>query len=183
MSVYNSRGLRGSVLEEVVNMANEQYRKMGVALIQKIPTPIKPVEFDSKKRTITLGYFEQRSTVDYIGVMQGVPLCFDAKETRQKGLPVANVHPHQVEFMREFSEQGGLAFLLVHFVDEDDYYLLPFEVLNTFFDEEGIHKGTKTIPRNLFEERFRVHPQEGGVELHYLKAVLTYYKVKAAAAS
>ena len=47
MAYYRTRGLRGSTLEEMVNMANEIYRKEGIALIQKIPTPIKPVEFDS----------------------------------------------------------------------------------------------------------------------------------------
>lgn len=165
-------------MEELINMTNEIYRKEGIALIQKIPTPIKPVEFDSQRRTISLAYFEQRSTVDYIGVMQGIALCFDAKETAQRNLPVANVHPHQVEFMREFDRQGGLAFLLVHFSAEDLYYLLPFEVLNTYFDEAGEHKGVKTIPREIFEERFRVPEHKGGIPLHYLKAVLEYYKIK-----
>ncbi|MBQ7916447.1 MAG: Holliday junction resolvase RecU [Firmicutes bacterium] len=178
MGYFNSRGLRGSVLEEMVNISNESYRKKGIALIQKIPTPIKPVEFDSARRTISLAYFEQRSTVDYIGVMQGIPLCFDAKETAQKNLPVANIHPHQVDFMREFNRQQGLAFLLVHFSMDDAYYLLPFEVLNTYFDEAGEHKGVKTIPREIFEERFRIQQHVGGIQLHYLKAVVEYYKIK-----
>ena len=115
MGYWNSRGLRGSVLEELINMTNELYRREGVALIQKIPTPIKPVDFDSEKKMIRLAYFEQKSTVDYIGVMQGIPLCFDAKETGKKSLPFSNIHEHQVKFMGDFTAQGGLAFLLVHF--------------------------------------------------------------------
>lgn len=178
MAYYGTRGLRGSVLEDMINMANDTYRRQGIALVQKIPTPIKPVEFDSRRRTISLAYFEQRSTVDYIGVLHGIPMCFDAKETAQRNLPVANIHAHQVEFMREFDRQGGLAFLLVHFSAEDSYYLLPFEVLNTYFDEAGEHKGAKTIPREFFEERFRIPLHCGGIPLHYLKAVLEYYKIK-----
>ena len=178
MAYYQTRGLRGSVLEDLINMANDISRKQGIALVQKIPTPIKPVEFDSERRTISLAYFEQRSTVDYIGVLQGIPLCFDAKETAQKNLPVANIHPHQVDFMREFDRQGGLAFLLVHFSMDDQYYLLPFEVLNTYFDEAGEHKGVKTIPREIFEERFLIPKHAGGIPLHYLRAVLEYYKIK-----
>ena len=143
MAYYRTRGLRGSTLEEMVNMANEIYRKEGIALIQKIPTPIKPVEFDSERRTISLAYFEQRSTVDYMGILQGIPICFDAKETAQRNLPVANIHPHQVEFMREFDRQGGLTFLLVHFSADDMYYLLPFEVLNTY----SIRKESTREPR------------------------------------
>ena len=48
--------------------------------MQKIPTPITPVKMDKEHRQITLAYFDQRSTVDYIGAVQGIPVCFDAKE-------------------------------------------------------------------------------------------------------
>ena len=68
MATWNSRGLRGSTLEELVNRTNEQYREKGLALIQKIPTPITPVKMDKDSRHITLAYFDQRSTVDYIGI-------------------------------------------------------------------------------------------------------------------
>ena len=80
MATWNSRGLRGSTLEELINRTNEQYREKGLALIQKIPTPITPVKMDKTSRHITLAYFEQKSTVDYIGAVQGIPVCFDAKE-------------------------------------------------------------------------------------------------------
>ena len=67
MATWNSRGLRGSTLEELVNRTNEKYREQGLALIQKVPTPITPIKIDKEHRHITLAYFEQKSTVDYIG--------------------------------------------------------------------------------------------------------------------
>lgn len=60
MATWNSRGLRGSTLEELINRTNEQYREKGLALIQKIPTPITPVKMDKTSRHITLAYFEQK---------------------------------------------------------------------------------------------------------------------------
>ena len=54
MATWNSRGLRGSTLEELINRTNEQYREKGLALIQKIPTPITPVKMDKDSRHITL---------------------------------------------------------------------------------------------------------------------------------
>ena len=75
MGTWNSRGLRGSALEELINRTNEQYREKGLALIQKIPTPITPIKIDKEKRHITLAYFVQKSTVDYIGAVQGIPVC------------------------------------------------------------------------------------------------------------
>ena len=58
MATWNSRGLRGSTLEELINRTNEQYREKGLALIQKIPTPITPVKMDKTSRHITLAYFD-----------------------------------------------------------------------------------------------------------------------------
>ena len=80
MATWNSRGLRGSTLEDLINRTNEKYQENGLALIQKIPTPITPIKIDKSTRHITLAYFEQKSTVDYIGSVQGIPVCFDAKE-------------------------------------------------------------------------------------------------------
>ena len=54
METWNSRGLRGSVLEEFVNRTNEKYLDSGLALIQKIPTPITPIKIDQEHRHITL---------------------------------------------------------------------------------------------------------------------------------
>ena len=91
MGTWNSRGLRGSALEELINRTNEQYREKGLALIQKIPTPITPIKIDKEKRHITLAYFDQKSTVDYIGAVQGIPVCFDAKNVRQ--IPCSPEYP------------------------------------------------------------------------------------------
>ena len=64
MGEWNSRGLRGSAFEELINLTNERYREQGLALIQKVPTPITPIEIDQTTRHITLAYFEKKSTVE-----------------------------------------------------------------------------------------------------------------------
>ena len=113
MATWNSRGLRGSTLEELINRTNERYAEIGLALIQKIPTPITPVKIDKEHRHITLAYFDKISTVDYIGAVQGIPVCFDAKECRTDTFPLQNVHQHQMDFMDRFEKQNGIAFLLI----------------------------------------------------------------------
>ena len=130
MATWNSRGLRGSVLEELINYANQKYKDKGLALIQKIPTPITPVRFDKESRHITLAYFEKKSTVDYIGAVQGIPVCFDAKECATDRFPLANVHEHQIRFMKEFEEQDGIAFLLIYFKAKDTFMYLPYAKLD-----------------------------------------------------
>lgn len=172
MGYWNSRGLRGNELEEQINQTNELYREKKLALVQKIPTPIKPIRIDSEKRTITLAYFEQKSTVDYIGAVQGVPICFDAKETTKNFLPMSNIHDHQVMFMKEFKEQGGVAFLVVYFKKYDEYYFLPIEELEVFY-ETAKAGGRKSIPYEKFDKKYQILI-EGGVYVHYLKVLERY---------
>ena len=66
MATWSSRGLRGSVFEDMINRTNEKYKENHLALIQKIPTPITPIKMDKETRHITLAYFNQKSTVDYM---------------------------------------------------------------------------------------------------------------------
>ena len=145
MGTWNSRGLRGSTLEEFLNRTNEKYLEQGLALIQKIPTPITPVKIDKEHRHITLAYFDQRSTVDYIGAVQGIPVCFDAKECHADTFPLQNLHEHQVEFMREFEKQDGIAFLIIYYSARNELYYMPFEEINKFWKraQEGGRKSVR----------------------------------------
>lgn len=144
MATWNSRGLRGSTLEELINRTNEKYLENGLALIQKIPTPITPIKIDKEKRHITLAYFEQKSTVDYIGVVQGIPICFDAKECATDTFALQNIHEHQVKFMENFEKQGGIAFFLIYYTGKNIFYYLPFEMLK-FFWERSKEGGRKSF--------------------------------------
>lgn len=177
MSYWNSRGLRGSSLEELLNLTNEEYRRQNLALIQKIPTPIKPLEIDQEKRVIKLAYFDQKSTVDYIGVMASIPLCFDAKECGKASLPFSNIHPHQIAFMHDFAEQGGLSFLLVHFTRYQEYYVLPLEVLEFYYKEFEKGTGRSSIPYEAFSKKLLV-PQTEKPYINYLATALEYRKMK-----
>ncbi len=148
MSTWNSRGLRGSHIEEFVIRSNEQNRQMGLALIQKIPTPITPIKFDKETRHITLAYFDQKSTVDYIGAVQGIPVCFDAKECKTDTFPLANIHEHQIKFMTDFEAQRGIAFFLIYFAKRELFYYLTFRKFLEF--KERADKGG--LKRFRFDE-------------------------------
>lgn len=150
---WTSRGLRGSTLEEMINRTNEQYRDKHLALIQKVPTPITPIKIDKESRHITLAYFEKKSTVDYIGAVQGIPVCFDAKECKTDSFPLANIHEHQVTFMKDFEQQGGISFLLLYFTARDEYYYLRYEMMKTFWDR-GQNGGKKHFSYTELETSF-----------------------------
>ncbi len=144
MATWNSRGLRGSTLEDLINRTNERYEEMGLALIQKIPTPITPIKIDKEHRHITLAYFEKISTVDYIGAVQGIPVCFDAKECKSNTFPLQNIHEHQVRFMENFEKQEGISFLIIHYTEKNLLYYMRFHELKEFWNR-ALHGGRKSF--------------------------------------
>lgn len=157
MGTWNSRGLRGSTFEEMINRTNERYLELGLALIQKIPTPITPIEIDKQTRHITLAYFDQKSTVDYIGAVQGIPVCFDAKECASDTFALQNIHPHQVAFMGHFEEQEGVAFFLIHYTARDQFYYLPYRMLLPFWKRAG-EGGRKSFRMDELDEKYMISP-------------------------
>ena len=169
MATWNSRGLRGSTLEELINRSNEQYREKGLALIQKVPTPITPVRIAKDTRQITLAYFEQKSTVDYIGAVQGIPVCFDAKECKETVFPLANIHEHQVEFMTEFEEQEGVSFLIIYFSGCNLCYYVPYRDMMRFWNR-ALGGGRKSFRREELDQEYQIRVQ-GEVFIHYLEAL------------
>ena len=167
MGTWNTRGLRGSTLEDLINHTNESYRDKHLALIQKIPTPITPIEIDKASRHITLAYFDQKSTVDYIGAVQGIPVCFDAKECAVTTFPLQNVHEHQVNFMREFEEQGGIAFIILSFTSLDETYYLPFCDLYRFWQRMA-DGGRKSFTYEEIDKSWRIRSHRD-MYVHYLE--------------
>ena len=153
MPTWKSRGLRGSTLEDFINQTNETYREHGLALIQKIPTPITPVNIDQTTRHITLAYFDQKSTVDYIGVVQGIPVCFDAKECNTLTFPLQNIHQHQMDFMEAFEKQEGIAFFLIYFSAMEKYYYLSYEEAKAFW-KRGESGGRKSFRTDELDPEF-----------------------------
>ncbi len=166
MATWNSRGLRGSTLEDLINRTNEKYAENGLALIQKIPTPITPITIDKQSRHITLAYFDQKSTVDYIGAVQGIPVCFDAKECAVDTFSLQNIHEHQVIFMEQFEKQKGIAFFLIYYSHKDIFYYLPYEMLRFFWDraKEG---GRKSFRYEELNPAY-VLPKKQGILVPYL---------------
>ena len=153
----------------MINHTKDLYREKKLALIQKIPTPITPIEIDKSSRHITLAYFDQKSTVDYIGAVQGLPVCFDAKECAADTFALANIHEHQVTFMENFEKQGGVAFFLLFFSHKNQFYYLPYAHLRYFWDraKEG---GRKSFRYDELNPEYFL-PKKQGILVPYLDMI------------
>ena len=140
MPTWKSRGLRGSALEDMINYTIEQYSTKKLALIQKIPTPIKPINIDQETRHITLAYFDQKSTVDYIGAVQ---------------------------FMQAMEEQNGIAFILLYYTHRHEAYYVPLSDI-VYFWNRGQNGGRKSFTYDEIDKTLQI-PIKNGVFLHFLE--------------
>jgi recombination protein U len=179
---WNSRGHRGDVLEDLISFSNEHFKKHSLARIDKVHIPIKVIEIDNGGM-ITKAFFEKKSTVDFQGIIQGIPVAFDVKETTLKSLPLQNIHEHQVEFMRDIKNQKGLSFIIIHFKFCDEYFLVPFEIVEKYYEEyarsesrkhgDSSKRKRRSIPYLDLNPDFRIERPKNGV-LNYLTAINTY---------
>jgi recombination protein U len=175
LTVWKSRGLRGDALEDLIIATNEFYKKQGLGRIDKINTPIKVIEL-GKDGMITKAFFEKKSTVDFTGVIQGIAVAFDAKETNLKSIPISNIHQHQIEYMKDITDQKGLAFIIIHFKFCDEYFLTPFEVINKYY-QDSLSGKRKSIPYKDLDQRYRINRTKNGI-IDYISTLNIYLNDK-----
>lgn len=169
------KGHRGDLTEEIINNTNEYLLRHNLALINKIPTPVKVLKREGGK--ITDGFFEEKGLLDYIGICQGLPIAFDAKETRQKSLPLSNIAEHQYEYIENFIKQGGYAFIICHYKTLKKFYLIPGEIVLDYY-YKSLTGGRKSIPEKELEEEYRVKFDKWTGILNYLPQLNHYYNQK-----
>ena len=101
-----------------------------------------------------------------VGAVQGIPVCFDAKECNTDTFPLQNIHEHQVVFMENFEKQRGIAFFLISFTARDEFYYLRLSKLLEFWNraKEG---GRKSFRYEELEPEFFL-PKSRGVLVPYL---------------
>lgn len=169
----------GMTLESDIEITNQYYLDRNIAVIHKKPTPVQVVNVSypaRNKAKIIEAYYKTPSTTDFNGIYKGKYIDFDAKETNSStSMPLRNIHSHQIEHLSRVHEHGGIAFLIVHFKKQNQYFLLPFEVLNRFWQNQNT--GRKSIPYETFvteayEIKFSFQPR-----LDYLKVLDTFYNI------
>ena len=155
-------------LESDLNLTNDYYKENNIALIYKKPTPIKVLKVNETKTRIKDGYYEQKSTLDYNGVYHGKYLEFDAKETNSKtSFPITNIHPHQIEHIKNVIRHQGIVFLIIRFNYHNKTYLLPGNNLIEFLNTNE----RKSIPYEYFINNCQIIPIKYRPRLDYLKII------------
>lgn len=149
---------RGAFLEKVIERSNNQYLERGLALIDKIPTPMTG---NTRKNTFR---YTKKSTVDFTGVSQGQFVCFDAKQCSVPRFEFSRLQPHQESYLKHAHEQKGIAFILILFTKENELYKL------TISEYEYLKNNLtrKSISLDWFRENKPQIKSKNGVYYDYL---------------
>ncbi len=162
---------RGMTLESELNTTNEYYRSIDKAFIYKKPTPIKitKVDYPSRdKAVIKEAFFTIPSTTDYNGLYKGKYIDFEAKETKSKtSFSLNNIHPHQINHLRNIYNHSGIAFLIVRFTTLNETYLLMVNDFLYYIDNND----KKSIPIDFFREKAYLLKDGYMPRIDYLKVI------------
>ncbi|MBU5311888.1 Holliday junction resolvase RecU [Tissierella carlieri] len=139
MKNYNMAN-KGRGFEEEVKMANKQYERKGVALVQKISTPWTVIR---RGKQIVSAFPEGKSTLDFRGTVKPrIPVSFDCKETTdERGLPLANIADHQIDYMKDALEVEEVTFILCYMKHFDRRYFISGETVIYYWDRWKENKG------------------------------------------
>lgn len=169
---YKDTGHRGDYTEDIINYTNIYYLKKGLALVNKIPTPVKVLR--RKGPMIVDAFFEEKGILDYAGVCQGLPISFDSKETNLSSLPLSNISSHQFEYIKNYIEQDGYAFIICNFKKKNKFYLIPGEIVLDYYNK-SLNGGRKSIPEKDMKEKYEIKLNQKSYILNYLTTLNTYY--------
>lgn len=169
-----SQAGRGKGFEEVLALGHKHYRRTRQAVVQKVPTPTTVMRRKQPDGSteITGAFHAKKSTVDFLGVLRdGRAVAFEAKSNQRKTMwPFDSIHQHQVDFLRDVADLGGLAFVLVEHLPDQAVYLIPAAEMARRYEEAAWRQGRASIPAAELRQFARV-PSSPGVPVDWLAAV------------
>ena len=165
---------RGMSLEEDISLSNQYYLEHDIAVIYKKPTPIQIVKVDYPRREaakIVEAYYKVPSTTDYNGVYKGRYIDFEAKETKAKTFPFANIHKHQIEHLQKVVSHGGIAFVIIAFTMLNEVYLVNVsDMIEAYY-----HSQRKSMTYETIKSVGYIIEQGYQPRLDYLKVIDEVY--------
>lgn len=138
---YANRGMK---LEKLIKVANKQYRRDGIAMVEKQNTKFLPIR-NAYGKVINCKV-EEKSTVDFIGRINARPVAFEAKNTNTDRISLSEVKSHQEEFLNEWDEnEKSIAFVIVAFNQMEEFYAVPWKYWSTALALWNHTKGGKAV--------------------------------------
>lgn len=158
---------KGMGFENEVKRSNDFYKITGKALVQKISTPWQIRRVGKK---IVSAFPLGKSTLDFRGTVKGgLSISFDCKESEDpRGLPLAHVQPHQIEYMKDALSVNETTFLLCFVKPLNKRFYIPGSVAIQYWDRWQQNKGKRG---------FNLIPVQAMKQLSFKDIYLDYLEV------
>ena len=166
-------GNRGMGFEIAIEHSNRVYEHLGLALVNKRPTPMK-IQSKTAGGRIT-GDLEKPSTVDFDGTLPGGrSIYFEAKQCKLPDrFPLDKLEQHQYDYLEKAHRFGSIGFLLIEFTVHRTVYLLPFKTLERYWHRwkaGGGVRGTASIHKDDMDV-YAYIVESGRVPVDYIPVV------------
>ena len=133
---------RGLKFEKLIQNRCDELKKNGIALISKVPTDW--VVTRGAGGRITSGFPRAESCfVDYVGIYKNKAVAIECKETKNKtSFPFSNIKDTQIDFLKLWTELGGLGYYIIRFETNKKVFLIKSEDMHKCMDTIG----RKSVP-------------------------------------
>ena len=142
---------QGKLFEERIDAALAYYDRLGLAIVEKTPEPMRPLKRLSEGRFVAV--FEKPAQPDYKGTLQGGrAVVFEAKHTSTGQMEQSRVTEAQAKRLEHHQELGALCFVVAGFGSEE-VYRVPWKVWR---DMKAAFGRKYVTPKDLEEYRVRL---------------------------
>jgi penicillin-binding protein-related factor A (putative recombinase) len=100
-------------------------------LVLRCPPPFTTTRRVGADRTVE-GHFTAGGTPDFIGIIDGQGIAFDAKVCSQPRFPLRRIRAKQAAILSAWQAKGGIAFIYLRHMGRD--YALNWRVLGVAYD-------------------------------------------------
>lgn len=160
---------RGKGFEQALIATNNGYHAKGWAYVEKVEPTIQITQEIPPNRVI--GFKKEKGFADFFGCSNGRALAFEAKKTNNRtNFPLSNIKQHQIDCLRYWKDQGGIAFFLIYFEKLEECYLLKVDQVAEWWEKMN-KGGRKSIPYQYFLLECELVKTARGVPFDYLSCI------------
>jgi recombination protein U len=160
---------RGKAFENGLLATNNGYLAKGWAFVEKVEPAIQIQQEIPPNKVI--GFKKEKGFVDFFGCSHGRALAFEAKKTNSRtSFPLKNIKDHQMEALRFWQDQGGIAFFLICFEKLEECYFVKYEQVEKWWIGQK-RGGRKSIPYQFFLLECQLVKNQRGVPYDYLACI------------
>ena len=127
----SSHSNRGMGLEKMIALFGARYMASGKAYLIKHEPPVKHI------KSLKFGQFvavrQAKGQPDYMILVNGRAILFDAKEFGGSRFPFSSLHRHQFDALMSFERNGGYSALFLRATDHNGYFVLPLSAFKLQF--------------------------------------------------